>query len=203
MRPRRPSSGRSDRVNRLVVSPSHPEPFLLQRRIVPRHPAATREVRREQAVSLGIATNLVDLTPATMQNVSISIDFLIDKENRLALLAPLINSNAFSAAVSLSPVPLGIARTVGALASQVLGAYLPGREQEPILQFTGDFIIGINQGILPGYYAILGTQDAVNPLPSSFSSLELRDNKLYDSGHEVALARRQGQGWKRAGAAGA
>ena len=63
----------------------------------------SRDVQRNRAEQLGLRPNLVDLVPAVMASVSISIDFILDKESRLAMLGGLINDDSLIAAVSLVP----------------------------------------------------------------------------------------------------
>ena len=48
---------------------------------------ATREVRRMTAAQLGLSSILIDLTPAVTDKVTLSLDFVLDTENRLGQLA--------------------------------------------------------------------------------------------------------------------
>src|SRR6266700_5167388 len=55
----------------------------------------SREVQRGRAEQLGLTSNLIGLVPAVMSRISISIEFILDKENRLAVLGGLINDDSF------------------------------------------------------------------------------------------------------------
>ncbi|WP_457447137.1 hypothetical protein [Roseateles sp. P5_E4] len=134
---------------------------------------------------LGLAVNLVDLTPAVMSQVSLSVDFHLDKENRLTKLAALVNKDSFSAVLSLAPGSVAIAKTVSALAEDIVQTFLPAEEQEPILQFTGDFNLSTNE-LTPGYYVVLGSRDADNPIPSPLPRLEVKDQRVYAGGQPLS-----------------
>ena len=58
-----------------------------------------RSVSKDRAEQLGLSPNLIKLVPATMTQLSISVDFLLDTENRIGQLAGLINSDSFVAAI--------------------------------------------------------------------------------------------------------
>src|ERR1043166_1712057 len=79
-----------------------------------------RAVKQRVDEQLGLAVNLVDLTPAVMPQVNLSVDFYLDKENRLATLASLVNKDSFAAALSLAPGSVAVAKTVSALASDII-----------------------------------------------------------------------------------
>jgi hypothetical protein len=124
----------------------------------------SRPIRRGATESLGLSSNLIQLVPATMTRVSVSVEFLVDKENRLAALGGLINDDAFLAAVSLAPGAALVAKTIAALSQKVIQSVFTAEERQPILQFNGDF--NLSDGSLrDGYYAIVATQDEENPLP--------------------------------------
>jgi len=72
----------------------------------------TRQIKKDAAEQLGLASNLISLVPATMTHVSIAIEFILDKENNLAKLGNLINSDSFMAVVSLAPGAAAVAKTV-------------------------------------------------------------------------------------------
>ena len=144
----------------------------------------SREVNRGRAEQLGLSTNLIDLVPAVMTHVSISFDFVIDKENRLAALASLINDDSFLAAVSLAPGAATAAKTVSGLAQKVVQTFIPAEEQQPILQFSGDFNLAAS-GLRCGYYVILGTRDEDNPLPSPMPPLIVKDGIPFIGGAPI------------------
>ena len=148
----------------------------------------SREVKKNRAEQLGLSSNLVSLVPATMSHVSISIEFIIDKENSLAKMGNLVNDDSFLAAVSLAPGAVAVAKTVGGLAQKIIQTFIPAEQRQPILQFAGDFDVGGTAGassLQDGYYAILGSRDEENPLPSPIPRLEVRDSGLLADGKEL------------------
>lgn len=144
----------------------------------------SRAVRRQQAEKLGLSPNLINLVPATMTHVSVSLEFLLDKKNRLSDLAGLINSDAFLAAISLTPGAAMVAQTIGGLSQKIIQTFLDPAEQQPILQFNGDFNIP-TRNLQDGYYAILGTRDAANPLPSPLPALSVANGELLADGQPL------------------
>jgi hypothetical protein len=140
-----------------------------------------RSVRKNQAINLGLATNLVQLTPATMDKVTVSVEFIIDRENKFAQLAGVINEDALLATVSLAPGAVGAVRAVGQLAAKMLATFLNADERVPVLQFTGDFNLAA-AGIEPGYHVILASTDPSHPLPSAGAQLEVRNGGLLIDG---------------------
>ena len=145
----------------------------------------SRAVRRQQAEKLGLSPNLVNLVPATMTHVTVSLEFLLDKRNRLVDLAGLINSDTFLAAVSLAPGAAMVAQTIGGLSEKIIQTFLEPTEQQPILQFSGDFNIPANT-LRDGYYVILGTRDADNPLPSPLPMLSVVNGDLLADGQPMS-----------------
>lgn len=145
----------------------------------------SRAVKRRQAVQLGLSPNLINLVPAAMTHVSVSIEFVLDKKNRLVDLAGLINSDVFLAAVSLAPGAAVAAKTIGGLSQKIVQTFLEPEELQPILQFGGDFNIPAND-LRDGYYVILGTRDADNPLPSSNPVLQISNGRLLLDGAPVS-----------------
>ncbi|MGB0386229.1 MAG: hypothetical protein ACPGWR_15580 [Ardenticatenaceae bacterium] len=153
-----------ERVPRLIVtskvSLNHPrlgkEPMLSIQR--------SREVRRHQAQKLGLSPNLINLVPAVMTHISIAVEFVLDKENRLFDMAALINHSSFLSAVSLAPNAAVAALTIGALSEKILQTFLKPADRQPILHFSGDFNLAAGE-LRDGYYVILGTRDPNNPLP--------------------------------------
>jgi hypothetical protein len=145
----------------------------------------TRAVKPRADEQLGLAVNLVDLTPAVMPQVAIALDFHLDKENRLAKLGSLVNKESFSAALSLAPGSIVIAKTISALAEDIITTFIPAEEQEPILQFSGDFNLSTDD-LRAGYYAILGTRDADHPIPAPLPSLAFREGRLHGDGYPLS-----------------
>jgi hypothetical protein len=144
----------------------------------------SREVRKGRAEQLGLAPNLINLVPATMDRVSVSIEFILDKENKLVKLTGLINDDSFLAAISLAPGAAMTAKTLGGLAGKLLNTFFQAEERQPILQFAGDFNLA-SGGLQEGYYAILGTRDDQNPLPRPLPSLSVQDGDLLAGGKPV------------------
>ncbi len=144
----------------------------------------SREVHKGRAEQLGLSPNLINLVPATMDHVSISLEFIVDKENRLAALGGLINDDAFITAISLAPGAAAAARTIGTLADKILQTFLEPEERQPILAFSGDFNIATGD-LQDGYYVILGTRDERNPLPRPLPTLEVQDGDLLADGRPV------------------
>src|SRR5829696_6705419 len=124
----------------------------------------SRVVRSDTADKLGMRTTLISLVPAVMTDFTISIDFILDQQDRLAALATLINDDAFQSTLSLAPGGSMVAKTVSGLAQKMIQTFMPTEERRPILQFTADFDLATS-GVMEGYYIILGSQDPENPLP--------------------------------------
>jgi hypothetical protein len=141
----------------------------------------TRNVEKNRSQSLGLAPNLINLVPAVMPNITISIDFILDKENQIAKLGTLINSDSFTSALSLAPGATAVAKTVAQLADRVIQTFIPAEESKPLLAFSGDFNISTKQ-LLDGYYIILGSKDDQNPLPAPTAKFEVRDGGLLVDG---------------------
>ncbi len=141
----------------------------------------TRRVEKNQSQPLGLTPNLISLVPAAMSNVTISIDFIVDKKNRLAALGGLINSDSFSTVLSLAPGASAIAKTVAGLADKIIQTFIPAEDSKPILEFGGDFNIG-TESLQDGFYVIIGTKDEQTPLPEPDSKLEIRNQQLYING---------------------
>lgn len=144
-----------------------------------------RSVNERVDEQLGLGLNLVDLTPAVMPQVTLSIDFHLDKEDRLAKLAALVNKDSFSAVLSLAPGSVAIAKTVSALAEDIIQTFIPAEEQEPMLQFAGDFNLA-TQELKPGYYVILGSRDADHPIPPVLPQVEVKDHRLLVGGRPLS-----------------
>lgn len=137
----------------------------------------SRPVERQQAIQLGLRPNLINLVPAVMDRVSLSVDFILDSENRLHDLAALINDESFLAVVSLAPTGVVAAKIVAGLAQKVVTTLLPTKERQPILQFSGDFTLPTGD-LQEGYHVILGTCDDRTPLPTDLTRLDVEGTKL-------------------------
>ena len=142
----------------------------------------SREVKRKRSEQLGLTPTLIDLTPATMDRVTVSLDFLLDKEDRLHQFVGLINDKSFASTLSLAPGALGTVKAVSSLAEKILDTFLPAKDKRPILQFSGDF--NISDGLSPACFAILGSQDESYPLPRS-PKLTLRNGELLSEGTQL------------------
>ncbi len=137
----------------------------------------TREVHRARAEHLGLRPNLIGLVPAIMPDISVSIEFILDKENSLHGLSGLINSDSFLAMVSLAPGAALVAKTISSLAGKIIETFVPAEDRQPILQFSGEFNLAA-EGLNDGYYIILGTRDPRNPLPNPLPKFQIRDGEL-------------------------
>lgn len=144
----------------------------------------SREVRKERAEQLGLSPNLVTLIPASMTHFSVSLEFVLDKKNRMHALSSLINDDSFLATVSLAPGAVMVAKTVGGLAQKVITTFIPAQEREEILKFNGDFNLAA-KNLYEGYYVILGTRDEKNPIPNPIPKLDIQDGELLANGERV------------------
>jgi hypothetical protein len=144
----------------------------------------SRAVRSGTAENLGIRSNLIGLVPAVMTDFSMSIDYLLDQEDRIAALAGVINDNAFQSTLSLAPGAGMVAKAVSDLAQKLMQAFVPTEERRPILQFTADFNLA-GGGVRDGYHVILGSQDPGHPLPRPLPAAEVRDGDLLLDGRPV------------------
>jgi hypothetical protein len=143
-----------------------------------------RAIKKNQAEQLGLATNLVDLIPAVMDRVRISIEFMVDKKNQLAALAGLINDNTFVSAISLAPGAAAVCKTIGGLAQKVIDTFLEPESRQPILQFEADFNLATGD-LAEAYYVIVGTRDDNRPLPNPLPPLQVRGPELLANGKPV------------------
>lgn len=88
---------------------------------------------------------------------------MVDKSNYLAKLANLIDSKDLLSTISLTPGVALAAQTISKLSGKLLDAFMPQEERKAILQFSGDFDLTEN-GMQEGYYIMLGSHTAPNPL---------------------------------------
>ena len=142
-----------------------------------------KEIRRDQAEQLGLAPNLIDLVPAVMTHITVSIDFIVDTKNRLRQFSAVIG-NDLSAVISLVPEAAAVAKVINTLAQKLIQSLLPDEQRKPVLQFTGDFNLPAGR-MRPGYHVILGTRDAHAALPTPLPKIEVRDGFLFLGGRQV------------------
>lgn len=126
-------------------------------------------IRQGTPKQLGLGTNLVELTPANMERVTITIEFLLDQKNRLSMLADLANDGAFMSAISVAPGAAAAAKSVASLSKKIINMFLDDTDGEPILKFVGDFSL-THEGISDAYYVILGSRYDKYPLPRPLPS---------------------------------
>jgi len=142
-----------------------------------------KDIRREQAEQLGLSPNLIDMVPAVMTHVTVSIDFIVDTKNRLRQFSGVIG-NDLVAVISLAPEAAAVAKTVNGFAQKMIQALVPEEERKPVLQFTGDFNLPAGR-MRPGYHVILGTRDAHAAIPSPLPGLAVKDGFLSLGGRPV------------------
>jgi hypothetical protein len=128
-----------------------------------------REVQKNTATQLGLASNLVDLTPATMERVTVGIEYLADTRNRFAMLIKLANDDAFLSVISLAPGVAAVAKQVTGLAEKLVSTFFDDDGKTPLMRFLGDFNLSDDDGGLrDGYYAILASAYDKHPLRRPF-----------------------------------
>jgi hypothetical protein len=141
----------------------------------------TRPISKNQAVQLGLSTNLIDLTPTIMDKVSIALEFRLDTQNRLAMLMDMINSNdsPFTSVISLAPGAMATAKAISKISKSVITTFLDSGKT-PILELNCD--INIGQGEAKNrYYVFLASHDANHPLPKllpNSNDLKITDSAL-------------------------
>src|SRR5207247_1647044 len=89
----------------------------------------SREVRPNRAEQLGLTPNLINLVLAAMTQFSFSIEFILDKENRLAKLGALINHDTFLSAVSLAPGAAAVARSIAGVTQKLINTFFQPQER--------------------------------------------------------------------------
>lgn len=133
-----------------------------------------RSIKSGQREQLGLAANLVSLVPATMERVTLSIDFLVDTSNRLFALSNLINDKTFISDISFVPGVAAVAQQVGSISQKIIQTFMDPQEQIPILKFYGDF--NLSDGTFKeGYYIILGNRDPNFALPNDAKELRVTE----------------------------
>jgi len=173
-----------DQVDNLIVATkvklNYPNPEQEGLRAIQR----TRKVSKDRAEQLGLSPNLISLIPAVMPELSITIDFILDVNNNLQNLSNIINSDSLFTAISLAPGAALVAKTISSLADKIISNFIPAQEQQPILQFSGDFNLAVGN-LLNGFYVILGTKDVRNPLPDSTEALQISGSNCLLNGKQI------------------
>jgi len=123
-----------------------------------------RPLRQGAPEQLGLSPNLVDLVPASFEKLSIAIEFLLDRRNRLVDLAKLANDDAFISVISLAPGAAAVAKAITMLTRKILTAFMDENDQQPVLKFSGDFSLPAGD-LADAYYVILGSRYDQYPLP--------------------------------------
>lgn len=137
----------------------------------------SREVNANRTEKLGLTPILVNLVPAQMASLTVSVDFVLDQQNRMSQIAGLINDSSLVAAFSLGPAAGAAAKSVGIISEKLLQAFVPAESKDPLLQFSGDFRVGADD-FGDGYYVIFGTRDSDRPLPGSELKLQVQGGSL-------------------------
>jgi hypothetical protein len=143
-----------------------------------------RRLRGNQVLQLGLRPNLIDLVPTTVERVSVALEFLLDRKDRLKALAGAINTSNFLTTLSLSEPVLATAKAVGSVAGQVLDAFLDEADKQPILEFTGDLNVGAGD-IPAGYHVLLASTKGGKPLPRPLPALAVQAHDLLAGGKPV------------------
>ncbi len=141
---------------RLYMPPFNGEPIQSLQRV--------RSLKQGAVEQLGLNPNLIDLTPASLDKVSVDIDFLLDRQNRLVSLARLVNDDAFLSVISLAPGAVAVAKAIGGISRQLVDTFLDENDQTSLLKFSGDFSLAAGD-LADAYYVILGSTFDQYPLP--------------------------------------
>jgi hypothetical protein len=137
-------------------------------------------LKRESAQQLGLATTLIALTPATMDRVSIAIEYLLDQRNRLETMADLVNDDAFLSVISLAPGAAAVAKSIAVLSKKIINSFMDDADRRPILKFVGDLELRSGE-LSDAYYVILGSAYSDHPLPRPLPG----PSQLSIDGHEL------------------
>ena len=122
-----------------------------------------------------------------MTHVSVSVDFIVDVEDRLAALTSLINDDSLTQALSLAPGAALTAAAISSLAQKIIRTLVPVEGQQPVLQFASDFNLD-GEGLRDGFYVVLGSQDDRVPLPQQPPKLTITDRLLADGEPVTSLS---------------
>ncbi len=79
--------------------------------------------------------------------------------------------------ISLAPGAALVAEKVANLTTKLINTLIPEQERKPILAFSGDFDLAI-QGVKAGYYVLLGSHTATNPLEIAPTQLEIKEGGI-------------------------
>jgi hypothetical protein len=143
-----------------------------------------RRMRPKQVVQLGLRSNLIDLIPATVEKVSVKLSIILDQKDRLQSLSDAINSSGFLSTISLSEPTLATAKALGKASRCVLDAFLEAETRKPILEFTGDFNVGM-EDLRAGYYILLGTSDKATSLRPGGGRYTVKETELLLDGEPI------------------
>lgn len=146
-----------------------------------------RGLQKGVATQLGLANDLIDLTPAITERITLAVDFLLDTKSRFAVLAGLVNSDAFLSVISLAPGAVAVAKQVATLADKIVSTFADPAAQQPLLRFVADYNLSAGD-LRDGYYVILGSTYDKHPLPRPLpnaSSLCVRDGDLFHDGKPI------------------
>ena len=120
---------------------------------------------------LGLTHDLVDLVPATMERLTVAVDFLVDTKSRFAPLLNVVNSGAFSAVVSFAPGGVAVAKSLTAVSKALAQELLGDDAQQPILRFVADLSV-VSGEVSDSYRIFLGSRSTRWPLPRPLPSPE-------------------------------
>jgi hypothetical protein len=136
-----------------------------------------RQLKKNAIQQLGLSSNLIDVIPATMAQLAISIDFVLDKGNVLSPFKSLIDENLFTKAASFLPGPALVATTVSEFSKKIFSTFLDKDKRETILQLDADINIGSGT-VLDGYYAVVSSHNKNIPLPEHNDNFDFKDGQL-------------------------
>jgi hypothetical protein len=115
-----------------------------------------------------------------MEQVTIAIEFLVDRENRLSQLADLANDGTFLSAISFAPGAVAVAKSLAEISKKIIAKFMYEADQQPVMRFEGDFSLPADD-LSDAYYVILSAHHAEHPLPRplpSPSMLKVQDKEL-------------------------
>jgi hypothetical protein len=142
----------------------------------------TRQIQAGQTVQLGLHKNLVSLVPATMSQVSIGVDFVVTLANHLPALASVINDDSFLAVIGLAPGAVTTAKVLSGLAKKLTDTFIQATDEVQTLSLNADFNLVASageSGLRAGYYAVIASNDADHPLPTSAEQLSVQNQQLF------------------------
>ena len=110
---------------------------------------------------------------------------MLDRENHLAQLSSLINSDSFISVLSLAPGASSVAKKLAQLTDKVIQTFIPSQDNKPLLEFSGEFNLATGQ-LYEGYYVIIGSKDDQNPLPDPNAKFYVSNGGLFVNGQQVS-----------------